>query len=290
METTQKQQIVTTLNAYIERYGSANKAANSLKNVSSATLSQMLNENWDLITEEMFRQVGVQIGHKFVKWNYAETSVTRRLMAVLSDSKENHLVNAIIGDAGVGKTEFLKVFSAEKNTYLIKCSEYWNKKQFAIEILQALGVEPDGMNLNRMMQVIIATLKKQVDPVIMIDEVDKLSDDLLYFFITLYNELEDYCSIILTATSYFKIRIENGVRKNKKGYREIWSRLGKKFIELNGLTAADITAVCMANEITDNKTISDIIEDGEGDLRRVKKKCQAFQRSMKKPPNPAPAP
>lgn len=279
MKTIQKQQIVVTLNAYIERYGSANKAANSLKNVSSATLSQMVNENWDLIKDDMWRNVGVQIGHKFVKWNYAETSVTRRLLAVLVDSKEHHLVNAIIGDAGVGKTEFLKVFSAEKNTYLIKCSEYWNKKQFAIEILQSLGVEPDGMNLNRMMQVIISTLKKQVDPVILIDEVDKLSDDLLYFFITLYNELEDYCSIILTATSYFKIRIENGVRKNKKGYREIWSRLGKKFIELLGLTASDITAVCMANEIADNKTISEIIEDSEGDLRRVKKKCQAFQRS-----------
>jgi len=294
METTQKQQIVETLISYCLRYSSdggikdkgQNKAANSLKNVSSATISHMIGGTWDLISDEMWRQVGVQIGHKFVKWNYAETSVSRRLKTVIADHKDNHGVSSIIGDAGIGKTEFLKIFEKEQYAYLLKCSDYWNKKQLCIELLHALGKEPDGKNINRMMQEIISTLKSQPDPIIMIDEVDKLSDDLLYFFITLYNELEDYCSIIMASTSYFQKRIEDGRTKNKKGFREIWSRLGKKFIELNGLTAADITAVCMANEITDNKTISEIIEDSEGDLRRVKKKCQAFQRSMKRPPNP----
>ena len=281
METIQKKQITETLSAYIDRYGSQNKAANSLKNVSSATLSQMMNGNWELINDDMWRNVAAQIGHQFEKWIYAEISTTRQLKMILTDSKENHLVSSVIGDAGTGKTEFLKLISKEKNSYLLKCSEYWNKKQFAIELLQSLGKEPDGMNINRMMQEIIATLKRQVDPIIYIDEVDKLSDELLYFFITLYNELEDYCSIILTSTSYFKKRIENGVAKNKKGFREIWSRLGRKFIELTGITANDITAICVANGISENKIISEIIEDSEGDLRRVKKKAQSYKRSKR---------
>ena len=49
MENLKKQQIANALRTYCERYASQNKAANSLKNVSAATISQMLNGNWELI-------------------------------------------------------------------------------------------------------------------------------------------------------------------------------------------------------------------------------------------------
>lgn len=46
MRTNEKQQIVESLKAYVAKYGSQNKAAQSLVGISAATLSQMLKGNW----------------------------------------------------------------------------------------------------------------------------------------------------------------------------------------------------------------------------------------------------
>ena len=68
MRKLEKEQIADQLRQYCELKGSQNKAASSLRGVSAATLSQMLNENWELITEEMWRNVAVQIGHDDRQW------------------------------------------------------------------------------------------------------------------------------------------------------------------------------------------------------------------------------
>ena len=83
------------------------------------------------------------------------------------------------------------------------------------------------------------------------DEADKLSDQVLYFFITLYNQLEDHCGIVLLATDYLEKKIRKGLRLNRKGYKEIYSRIGRRFIPLRAVNLTDITGVCIANGITD---------------------------------------
>ena len=45
MESIKKESISNALRTYCERYESQNKAANSLKGVSAATISQMVNGN-----------------------------------------------------------------------------------------------------------------------------------------------------------------------------------------------------------------------------------------------------
>ena len=73
MEDLKKQQITNALKVYCERYESQNKAANSLKGISAATISQMLNNNWDLIKDEMWRNVASQINYKDNKCLSVET-------------------------------------------------------------------------------------------------------------------------------------------------------------------------------------------------------------------------
>jgi len=97
----------------------------------------------------------------------------------------------------------------------------------------------------------------------------------LFFFITLYNQLDGECGILLTANDHLDKRLRKGLKLNKRGYKEIWSRLGRKFIELKRCNAADIQLIFEANGITDTKLISDIIQDSESDLRRVKRKVHA---------------
>ena len=81
----------------------------------------------------------------------------------------------------------------------------------------------------------------------------------------------------MCATDQLKKRIMRGLKLNKKGYKEIFSRIGRKFIELKGVGHTDITAVCIANGITDRGQIRDIIDDCGYDLRRVKRKVHAIK-------------
>jgi plasmid maintenance system antidote protein VapI len=282
MENFEKQKVVNKLAAYCARFDSQNRAAKSLKGVSAATVSQMVNGKWELIKDEMWRNVAAQIGYTAEKWNIAETRDFKLLTQLLNYSKQKSKVSFITGAAGSGKTETIKHFAAEnKRVHVVKCNDFWNRKTFLGELLTVMGLDSSGLTMYEMMSVIIRSIKQQDRPIIILDEADKLSDQLLYFFITLYNNLEDHCSIIMIATSFLQRRMERGIRLGKKGYPEIYSRGGRKFIELKGVGSADVRAVCIANGVTEPKAIKEIFEDSVNDLRRVKAKIEAYKEFVK---------
>jgi hypothetical protein len=64
---------------------------------------------------------------------------------------------------------------------------------------------------------------------------------------------------------------------NRKGYKEIYSRVGRKFIPIQVVNSPDIAAVCVANGVEDLTSINEIIDDCENDLRRVKRKVHAIK-------------
>ena len=279
MDKIKKQNIVNHLQTYCERYDSQKRASNSLKGVSAATISQMLSGKWELIADDMWRNVAAQIGYKDEKWEAVETKDFRLLTRLLDEAKENTLVMGVTGDAGSGKTFALKHYTAShKQTYLLCCNEYWNRKTFLSELLAAMGRDYTGYTVGEMMAEAVRALKMQESPLLILDEADKLSDQVLYFFITLYNNLEDECGIVLCATQHLEKRIKKGIKLNKKGYAEIWSRLGRKCVALSGVSAADITAICEANGVTDMADIDGIIAESESDLRRVKRRVHAVSR------------
>jgi hypothetical protein len=143
-----------------------------------------------------------------------------------------------------------------------------------------MGKETDGMTLPEMMHKAVMTLKSASKPKIILDEADKLTDTVLLFFITLYNELEGHCGITIMATQYLEKRIRRGIAMQKKGYREIYSRVGLRFIELDQTTYSDIKAVCVANDLNDEQAIRGIAKDADGDLRRVKRLVFANKRAV----------
>ena len=276
----EKTNISAALREYCAQKGSQNKAANSLDGVSSATISKMLAGDWELINEVMWRSVAAQIGYAKKSWNIVETRNYRALQTIFADAQENSLVFAIHGESGFGKSCAAGIY-AENNTnvFVLSCAEYWNRKMFLSELLKSMGRTSTNETVAVMMQTIINALKKMETPLIIIDEADKLNDKVLTFFITLYNSLEDHCGIILMATNYLEKLVENGLRQNKKGYKEIFSRIGRKFIKLEDTSTDDVVSICVANGVTDKATIKKIIEDCDNDLRRVKRKVHAALKS-----------
>lgn len=278
MENQEKKQIAEALENYCVRFDSQNKAANSLKGVSAATITQVLQGNWDLIAERMWRNIASQIGFSKQEWVAVETENYKLLAELLEDAQQYSNVYAICGEAGSGKTFTIRQFGVEnKRVYVLQCNEYWNRKMFMQELLTAMGRDCSGYTVGEMMSEVVRGLKKEERPLIVMDEADKLTDQVMYFFITLYNQLEEHCGIVMCATDHLQKRIKRGLKLNKKGYKEIFSRIGRKFVELDGVCTSDVVSICMDNGITDKGAIKSVIEDCEWDLRRVKRKIHVLK-------------
>lgn len=272
-----KEEIVAQLRSYVERKGSQKKAANSLDGVSSATINKMLNgTDWETISEEMWRSVAQQTRTKSEGWQLADTSVHREMTMLLTRAQQDALVAGVVGAAGSGKTETCREYADEhRNVYHITCGEHWNRRTFVSKVLKSMGANVAGYTINDMMEEVVDALSRADNPLLILDEADKLSDQVLYFFITLYNQLEGRCGIVLCGTQYLKARIARGVRLGKKGFEEILSRLGRRFFELAEIGEEDIALVCVANGIESDAKIRKITKESESDLRRVKRSVWA---------------
>lgn len=280
MDKVAKKAVAERLGQYSAQKGSNNKAAHVI-GVNPAIVSNMLNGKWDSISEAMWRRVAAQIGYKRKEWITVETSVYKRAMQVLQDAQEESACFAVVAEAGSGKSLALKAYEEQNpETYVLSCSEYWNKKMFLSELLRTMGKASEGMTVGEMMEDVIRELKGKDFPLLVLDEADKLSDNVLYFFITLYNRLEDQCGIVLMATSFLQKRIEKGYRTNRRGYRELYSRVGRKFVKLGETTDNDIAEVCIANGIGDKTRIKRIAQECDGDLRRVRRMVLGAKKRM----------
>ena len=287
MEITMKEKnaISESLRAYVAKYPSQTKAAGSLKGVSVGTVSNILNGRYENISDEMFRNVASQVGGvSATGWQIVETGAYQEITAVLSDAQRWRNVTWVTGEAGCGKSTTARVYLHEhKEVFYILCSEDMKKGDFVREIARTVGIRTEGYNIREVWGLILDDIIQMDAPLLVFDEADKLTEPVFHYFISLYNKLEDRVGIILCATDYLEKRIKKGVRTNRKGYKEIYSRVGRKFIPIQVVNSEDVAAVCIANGVTDPETINEIIDDCESDLRRVKRKVHAVkQRSTSK--------
>ena len=274
-----KTRVKKALEELVARKGSQAKAAASLRGVSSATISLILSGKGDEVRESMWLNLQEQLLDK-KQMAVAETAIYNEMTTLLKSAQEDRLVLSLVANAGSGKTFTSKQYEVEnKEVYRVACSEFWTKNDFVDELLRSLGENSDGYSKKERITRAIEVIKRKHKPLIIFDEFDKLNDNVWFFFITLYNELENKCGIVLLSTDYIRFRIEKGLRLNKRGYNEFWSRLGRRCVKLEPIAYEDIKAVCEANGISNSSAIEDIARDSEGDLRRVARKIYSSKKN-----------
>ncbi len=272
MTQTQKQEVRALLITYRDRYDSQAQAFRTIQGASEASLINIVKEKWSGISNELWRTVASQVGYSVKgQWQTVETKSYKVLTRLLQDAKDYSNVFAITAPAGSGKTQASKAFKRQnQNVFHIVCAEYFNRRSFLMKLLKQMGKDHSG-SVNEMMDEVVEAMLELDSPIIIMDEADKLNDTVLYFFITLYNQLQGQCAMVLLATDYLSKRLMKGRRTKRKGYEEIFSRLGRKFIPLPENDRNDVTAICRENGIEDQETIMTIFNDCEGDLRRVER-------------------
>ena len=148
--------------------------------VSSAVISNIVNGQTDMISDAAWRGIGHKLGWSPHQW-YGVTTRNYQLMhALLEDAQQHSNVYAVIGEAGTGKTYSLKKYAREHDrAYMVACVDYWNRKSFLSEVLRSMGREYRGMTVTTMMHEIVSNLKKQDRPLLILDEADKLTDNVI---------------------------------------------------------------------------------------------------------------
>ena len=288
METLSNQEkdlIRENLRIYAARYSSQNKALSSLKGVSVAVISKILNGKYDNISDEMWRNIASQVARsKETGWQIVETSAYQEIHYALDDAQRWRNVTWVVGEAGCGKTTTARLYAEEKReVFYILCSEDMKKGDFVREIARMVGVKTDGHNIREVWELILDCVIQMEAPLLIFDEADKLSETVFHYFISMYNKLEDKSGIVFMSTDYIKKRISRGLRYQKPGYKEFFSRMGRKYFELEETTANDVYSICMANGVQDRKKIEEVIRDAEScdfDLRRVKKAIHRAKRMI----------
>jgi len=286
MEESEKRIIVENLKSYIQKYPSQNKAAGSLEGISAGTLSSMLNGNWSRISDSMWTKVAEQVkptgSSSATGWTIVETGAFQEISYAMQDAQEYMNVTWVVGEAGCGKTTTGRLYAeSHKEAFYILCSEDMLKGEFVRTIARRLGIRSEGYTVRELWQAIIDSIIQMERPLIIFDEADKLPESVFQYFISMYNNLEDRCGAVFLSTDYIKRRISNGLRYGRKGYKEIFSRIGRKYFDLEPTSAQDVYAICTANGITSREEIDKIIKEGDGcdfDLRRIKKSVHRLKR------------
>jgi DNA transposition AAA+ family ATPase len=279
MNTEHKEQIVEQL-ALIAQKTSQNKLAVKA-GVSSATLSHMMSGKWELIKPELWRKVQSTLKID-LNWKHVATRNFLIITQLLNASQKNSVSIGIAFNEGHGKSHAFKQYDRlNENVIYVECMNHWSKKNFVRELLRACGIDAEG-TVHYLIEKFIDHMRTLESPLVIIDQADKLKDPSLDLFMDFYNQLEGNCAFVLSGVKSLQKRIERGVRNDKQGYRELYSRIGRKFIELQKTSLDDVVKVCRGNGIEDEEIIIEQYNLCEGDLRKIMSNVKAYKQAKNK--------
>lgn len=263
MTTEQKNEIRLLTIDFVSKNESQNKAAAKLTGVSSATLSQVINNKWELISSEMWTKLGKQVGFTSPEWSYCDTNVSKSIISWMDLARKGDVTNilGIIAPAGSGKTFTADYYKAShENTFLVKLKKGDTIRSLYKKILKELGISSEGMTSTKMGDEVYTKILKRTNPLLIIDEIDKAKFEVWEELISLYNVFSEKCNIVTLSTGVFQTKIVNGVNAGRASYDEIHSRFGGSFVDIGGADAVDMASVVIANGIHDKNTINKIVD------------------------------
>ena len=249
--------------------------------VSVATISQIVNGNHKHIALGMWRKIKVNLRLDW-DWVAVETTHSRFIKSLLAAAQERSMSLCFSHDAGAGKSQAFRSYEREVcEVVYVECRSYWTRKQFMKELLRAGGMK-DGGTFETLIARWIDGMKELDRPLVILDQADKLKDSQFALFHDFYDQLDGHCGFVLSGVPALEVRIERGCRLDRVGYREIRSRIGRKYIKLEGITPEDVGAICRANGVEDAGFIDEAYHVCGGDLRVVKRRVQAYRLDVKK--------
>ena len=255
MTTTQQSDLTALVLESIEQHGSQARAAVAL-GVNAAYLTHIIQGKLEKVSEAQWNKIALSLNYSAQGWVMVPCVNTKQMDMYLSDAKSQSMMLAVSSPAGSGKTSYARHFARQHragNVYMLECG-VWRAKTFLRALCSALGIYTDNINnrtadfyMEKAVEFLNAVGGRQ--PLVILDEFADLKPCAFASMKTLYNRLEDNVGIVMMATEHLEQVIDRGVSLKRKGYDEVSSRLGRKFLKLRGMTEKEVAAVAVANGV-----------------------------------------
>jgi len=268
MTNVEKNEIKEAINIYKASKGlSQNKLANQI-GVSSATLSQIENANWNDIKDEMWRKIKNKVCVADANNQLFVTNDFTACTNACEIAQRNRFMVGITGDTGTGKTTALETYAKQKNVFYVAYDKTMKPKQFFTALLREMGVDFEG-SINEMVNRIAEELNTISSPLVIVDEAGKITHTMILYLHVLRDKTIKNCGFVLGGMPYFKSNLIKFSNKGKEGFAEFLRRINI-WNTLSGLSRNEIKYVCESNGITDEETIKELYTKKRfGDLQNA---------------------
>lgn len=231
---------------------SQNELAKQL-GISADVLISVKRNRTDRISDKMYRRL-MSYFRIEEAWQLAETGNHQLITSACKDAQENKRMIGIYGNTGYGKTTSLEWYSNNTtNVFYLLAKNLWSRKDFLIRQQKALGIRQDG-SLSYRMETITAKLNSLEDPLLVIDDAGKLSDNVFKLIQNIFDDCEGNAGIILAGTEEFERDFRKKVSRNKSQFPELYRRVGY-WQELNEPSDNAVVSICKLNGITDTGAV-----------------------------------
>ncbi|MDY3512989.1 ATP-binding protein [Riemerella anatipestifer] len=270
-----RNKLIQHIELWKAKLGSYSKVAKKC-GINVGALSTIMAGKYGADESNMLGKIAAALDYKDTEWAIVRTIGNyRRIAQAVEDAKNEKMWFAVSNKAGSGKTGTLEDIynqDATGSVVFIQAQE-WSARQFLMQLItKTIGVtalKGKYKTNAELLQIICDYFNEQAfnEPVLLVDESDKLRPAALRLFIPLFNKTEDRLGVVISGTENLQKEIRQGVRLAKKGYDEIESRIGRSYIELKGATEKEVYQICEANGISDELTQGMIW----GEIEKVKK-------------------
>lgn len=239
----QKQETILAIRSRIEESGVSQNRLATLAKVSNATISNMLREKWDSISDAMWRKIRTALGFGELA---IETSQFTDIIAALVDCKVELGARIIDGRTGLGKTAASRYFqySRTDETYLVRCGGDMTAKEFLQEVARSVGASEQGSR-SQIRMAISSKLGRDNMPLLIIDEAENLKDGVYPSLKALYDDLEGKAGIVLIGANAYLEELKTKASRRRPGcFPQIYSRFKQNATAIGPMTKDDV-AVCL---------------------------------------------
>ncbi len=170
---------------------------------SAATISQVLNDKYEGDTEKIHLRLISFYRSWIAKNTIVSTTIVDEIHALMTLAWRRKCIVRINGRFGGGKTKAAQLFCV-KNDYavFVPLSNSESPVSILHRIGEAIGISNLTGSVQDKLKTIVRALKRN-PKMLVIDEADELKKNTLATLRYLWDENEEYCSIILITTSRF---------------------------------------------------------------------------------------
>lgn len=243
MELTTKKEIVKALVDYMAEHNMTQTDVAARSKVRKEYVSIILKPDSNFmydaggsqgfISAKYFNALADLCGYKTEKvyWQTQPTDQTNAILANLKDARENHLTITLVGETGSGKSYTASLFASKNplDTFIITAGSSDTLNDLIDKIVDELNVHSTGNSKSTKLRWIARKMEMLKNyghkPMLIIDEAEFLKQAALCAMKELYDNLNEFCSIVFIGTDQLVDNIERLKRRNKAGIPQFHRRI-----------------------------------------------------------------